>query len=146
MTTIKDYINNLNKVKAGIYTEQERIVLKNQKKITNLNKKQFTDGYGENGLDLVNVLSGFSGYYASGYKKSGLYDFYETGAFIRGLRVVMSADKNSFTITSSGQGSGKKSLFFTSYTNLYGLDDKNANFVNYSIIAPELMIYLKKYL
>lgn len=146
MVTIRDYINKCKDVSSKILDEQERIVLANENKIISLNKNQFTDGYGNDGKDLINTLNGFSGYYSPNSEKIGLYDFYETGSFIKGLNINMSPSKNEFSIFSTGTGSGDKSLFFTGYTNLFGLDKKNQDIVNYEIVYPELMKFIKQYL
>ena len=125
--------------------EQEKIVYLNKDKIVNLNKNAFTDGYGNNGKNLINILPQFNGEYGPGYKKTGLYDFYETGNFIKGLNITVE-QKDKINIFSTGTGQGEKSLFFAGYTNLFGLDKTNTDIVNYNIILPELMKFIKRYL
>lgn len=146
MTTIRDYLNKAKFVRDNIVKETERIVYDNEDKITNLNKNQFTDGYGSDDKDLFNLRPEYDGIYSPGYKKQGLYNFYETGLFIRGLFVEFHASKLTITIDSSGKGTGEKSLFITSYTNLFGLDTVNSRILNNQIIAPELNLFISKYL
>ena len=145
MTTISDYIKNCNLVIKNLPTEQRKVVLRNKDKITNLNKNQFTDGLGSDDKPLFTSLRGFNGTYAPNYKKQGLYDFFETGSFIKGLFVKM-VDDDTFEIDSNGKGDSEKSLFINSYSNLFGLDSYYRNILNNDIIAPELTAYIKKYL
>jgi len=49
-------------------------------------------------------------------------------------------------IFSTGEGSGLKKSFFSGYSNLYGLDTEDTNKLNYEIIYPELMAFIKTYL
>lgn len=142
--TIKDKIKKLQSLSGKLVDEQARIVMRNKDKIINLNKNQFTDGYGSDDNDLINVNPRFSGIYSPGYKKQGLYDFYETGLFIRGMYIILSPDKLKLSIDSRGKGSGEKSLFFAGYTNLFGLDQINSRILNYEIIKPELMKFIKQ--
>lgn len=146
MTTIRDYLNKAKFVRDNIVKETERIVYNNEDKITNLNKNQFTDGFGSDDKDLFNVRPEFDGIYSPSSKKQGLYDFFVTGQFIRGLYVEFNVSKLTVTIDSSGKGTVEKSLFITSYTNLFGLDTQNSRILNDNIIMPELKIFISKYL
>lgn len=146
MATISDYINKCDFVINTLLDEQERIIYANESVIVNLNKNQFTDGLGSDNRELFTPLRGYDGIYSPNYKKQGLYDFYETGVFIKGLFVTVLPSKTQFTIDSTGKGSGEKSLFITSYTNLFGLDNFYSNIVNNDVIYPQIMIYIKKYL
>jgi len=64
--TIKDYIKNCKFVLSNILDEQERIVLANENIIVNINKNQFTDGYGSDNKDLNNIIKEYTGFYKSG--------------------------------------------------------------------------------
>jgi hypothetical protein len=149
--TIRDYIKKCEFVNSKMFNEQEKIILKNEAKITNLNKNQFTDGLGSDNRKLFNADRTFTGIYKPNNpnpaKISGeLYDFFETGSFIKGLRVGFKNGIDKINIFSVGQGTGDKSIFFTGYTNLYGLDDVNAEILNFDIIYPQLMLFIKKHL
>lgn len=146
MATIQDKIKACDYVIANMLSEQARIIKRNEKKIIRLNVNQFIDGYGSNDKDLFNTQRQYSGIYSPGYKKQGLYDFYQTGVFIRGLYVYIQPNNTSILIDSTGKGSGEKSLFFAGYTNLFGLDSKSEYILNYEIIYPELLQWIKKYL
>lgn len=148
MTTIRDYIKKCEFVSSKILDEQERIILANESQIVSLNVNAFQDGKGSDDKDLFNTNDKYTGIYknVAGQKKTGLYDFLETGDFISNLQIDMLPSLTKFDIFSTGTGSGDKSIFFAGYTNLYGLDKENTDFVNYEIILPELMNYIKKYL
>jgi hypothetical protein len=144
--TINDYIKKCKFVLSNILDEQERIVLANENIIVNINKNQFTDGYGSDNKDLNNIIKEYTGFYKSGELKGQRYDFFNTGQFIQGLKIDMQPSLTKFDIFSTGTGSGDKSVFFAGYTNLFGLDKTNADIVNYEIILPQLMKYIKRYL
>lgn len=137
---VKQKIRKLEAIKNSLKSEAVKIIRKHEKEIVQLNKNQMIDGYGSDNKDLFNVRPEFDGVYAPGYKKSGLYDFWETGTFIRGLFATVSV--NGIFVDSTGKGSGEKSLFFTGYTNLFGLNDDSMRKLR-AIIAPELNAYLK---
>lgn len=155
MVTVNDYIKKCNFVAAGMLDEQERIVLANETKIVRLNSEAFTAGLGSDG-NLLNNLSKspvFSGRYTlftqmlNPRKVAGsLYDFMETGDFLSNMRLEIQPSLTKFNISSTGTGGGDKSIFFSSYTNLFGLDPFNTDVLNYEIIYPPLMLYIKKYL
>lgn len=138
---IKEKIRKLESVRDNIQKETGNILNRYKRQIIDLNKNQFTDGYGSDNRNLFNVQREFDGVYAPGYKKQGLYDFYETGAFIRGMFVTV--NKNRFKVDSSGKGSGDKSVFFSGYTNLFGLNDYSMEKLR-KLIAPELKKYIKE--
>ena len=149
--TIRDYIKKCEFVNSQMLNEQQKIIVKNESKITNLNKNQFTDGFGSDDKDLFNVDRRFTGIYKPNNpnpaKISGeRYDFFETGSFIKGLKVGFKNGIDKIDIFSTGEGTGDKSIFFMGYTNLYGLDKVNAEIMNFDIIYPELMLFIKKYL
>jgi hypothetical protein len=138
--TIKDKIRKLEYIRDNMYKESDRILKKYEKDITQLNYNQMSDGIGSDNKPLFNVLTQYTGSYRSSYKKEGLYDFFETGAFKKGLFAIIS--NNTAIVDSTGKGSGEKSLFFSSYTNIFGLDDYSVDLLRKKIM-PELRAYLK---
>ena len=128
--------------------------MSNENEIINLNIIKIEQGKGSDGGLLDNKISIFSdGRYKLGTqllnssKKAGdLYTFIETGDFVSNFQVELSSDLTKVNIFSTGEGTGLKKSFFSGYTNLYGLDDKDANKLNYEIIYPELMAFIKQYL
>ena len=133
--------------------EQEKIVLANEDKIINLNVDAMQDGIGSDGKILKNSNPIFKGVYSlstqllDSKKIAGNpYNFLETGAFLGNMQINLQPNLTKFDIFSTGTGSGEKALFFSSYTNLFGLDNNNTEIVNYNIIYPELMKFIKRYL
>jgi len=137
---VKQKIRKLELIRDNLKSDTNKILNRHKKEIIELNKSQMIDGYGSDNRDLFNALRQYDGVYNPGYKKSGLYDFYETGAFIRGL--FADIRNNEIFIDSTGKGSGDKSLFFAGYTNLFGLNSDSMQKLR-GIIMPELKAYLK---
>jgi hypothetical protein len=151
--TINDYIKKCKLVNSQILDEQERIVMANENKIVSLNVDTFQDGYGSDGLFLDNSNTKYKGVYTlstqllNPKKVAGTpYDFFETGAFLSNLQINIQPSLTKFDIFSTGTGSGDKYLFFKGYKNLFGLNKNNSDIVNYDIVYPELMTFIKKYL
>lgn len=153
MATIKDKIKACNYILANILDEQERIIYKNENKIISLNVDQFENGTGNDDKSLFNKNPKFDGVYSlstqllDNRKVAGsLYNFYQTGDFLRGLQLEVKPNLVQLDIFSTGTGGGDKSIFFTGYTNLFGLNKENNRILNYEIIRPQLLEWIKKYL
>jgi hypothetical protein len=150
---ITQYIKNVELVQSRILDETEKIVMSNENEITNLNIIKIQDGLGSDNSLLKNSNSIFSGRYSLGTqllnpaKEAGsLYTFTETGDFISNFQLEISPDLTKISIFSTGEGAGLKKSFFDGYSNLYGLTDEDKNKLNYEIIYPELMAFIKQYL
>lgn len=153
MVTIKDKIKACDYVLANMLDEQERIVYRNENKIISLNVNQFENGTGSDDKSLFNKNPKFDGVYSlstqllDNRKVAGsLYNFHQTGDFLRGLQLEIRPNLVQLDIFSTGTGSGDKSIFFVGYTNLYGLNKENNRILNYDIILPELNKWIKNYL
>lgn len=151
--TVSDYIKKCELVNRQILDEQARIVLANENRIVSLNVDAFQDGLGSDGRILDNSNTKYGGVYTLGTqllnpkKVAGTpYDLFETGAFLSNMQINIQPSLTKFDIFSTGTGSGDKASFFKGYNNLFGLNKNNSDIVNYDIIYPELMIYIKKYL
>lgn len=152
-TTINDYIKKCELVARQILDEQERIVLANENRIVTLNVDAFQDGLGSDGNILQNTNKRFKGVYSLSTqlldpkKVAGTpYNFFKTGAFLSNMQIDLQPSLTKFDIFSTGTGSGDKALFFKGYNNLFGLNKDNSYIVNYDIVYPELMKFIKKYL
>lgn len=152
-TTINDYIKKCQFVAREILDEQERIVLSNENLIVSLNVDKMQDGLGSDDRILQNSNSRFKGVYSLSTqlldpkKVAGTpYNFMETGTFLSNLQIDLQPNLTKFDIFSTGTGSGDKALFFKGYNNLFGLNKDNSHIVNYDIVYPELMKFIKKYL
>ena len=151
MITIRDYLNKCKTVASKILDEQERIILANENKIINLNINAFQEGKGSNDKKLNNINDKVKGVYSlatqliNPEKIAGtLYTFQDTNVFINNFQIQFQSNLTKFDIFSTGTGSGDKSIFFAGYTNLFGLDKNNTQIVNYDIIFPELMKFIKQ--
>lgn len=160
-TTINDYIKKCQFVASEMLNEQERIVLANENRIISLNVDTFQDGIGSDDRSLFNTNKRYSGRYTIftqlyaqeskprpiGSKTAGdLYNFAWHGDFLSNMQIDLQPNLTKFDIFSTGTGSGDKALFFSGYKNLFGLNKNNSDIVNYEIVYPELMAYIKKYL
>lgn len=151
--TISDYIKNCQLVARQILDEQERIVLANEIKIIRLNVESMQEGIGSDDRVLDNSNPRFKGVYSLStqlldpQKVAGTpYNFMQTGEFLSNLQIDLQPSLTKFDIFSTGTGSGEKALFFSGYTNLFGLNKDKSYIVNYEIVYPELMTFIKKYL
>lgn len=152
-TTINDYIKKCELVNRQILDEQERIVLENENRILSLNVDAFQNGIGSDDKILQNNNPIFKGVYSLSTqlldpkKIAGTpYNFMETGAFLSNMQIDLQPNLTKFDIFSTGTGSGDKALFFSGYNNLFGLNKNNSDIVNYDIVYPELMKFVKRYL
>jgi len=146
MASIQDKINACDFVINGILGEQERIVYKNEAKITTLNKMQFIDGFGSDDKELFNSNRRFTGFYRSGELIGRRYDFFDTGAFYRGMGIKL-FNESQLNIFSTGINTTvDKYDFFAGYKNLFGLDTESMRILQYEIILPELMKFITKYI
>lgn len=151
--TIKDYINKAKFVKDNILIEQERIVLKNENRITNLNINQIELSQDSNGNLLKNTDKKFKGVYSMATqminptKIAGMpYNFFETGDFLRNFKLNITDSLSKLDVFSTGTGTDLKAKFFKGYTNIFGLNKEHQNQLNNNIILPELQLFIKKYL
>lgn len=153
MITIRDYIDKCDFVINTLLDEQEKVIYKNENEIIQLNTNQFDNGQGSDDKPLKHNSNIFDGVYslstqlANPKKVAGsLYNFYDSGAFLSGLQIEIDGSLTRFSIFSTGTGSGDKKLFFDNYRNLFGLNTENTRKLNYEILQPELMNYIKRYL
>lgn len=159
MATIEDKIKACDYVIANMLSEQARIIRKNENKIIQLNTSQFENGMGSDDKKLFNSNRLYSGRYrlytqmvastqnTVAPKIAGeLYNFAWNGDFLRGMYLYIKPDNETIFLDSTGTGTGQKSLFFKGYTNLFGLNTKSEHIVNYEIIYPELIKWIKRYL
>lgn len=151
--TISEYLKNAKFVQQNLLDESEKILLKNEDKIIDLNVDQIQSGEGSDGKELNNTNDLFTGFYKLSTqlidpkKTAGSrYTFFDTGNFLGNFNTQISNDLTKVDIFSTGTGAGEKSEFFRGYTNLFGLNPKNERDFNYNILLPELQKYIKKYL
>lgn len=148
--TIQDKIQACNYVINNLLDEQERILYAHENEFIQMNTAQFENGIGSDGKPLKNSNPKYDGVYSlstqlqNPNKRAGdLYNFFETGNFLRGLEINVFSNAVQFNIFSTGTGSGDKSIFFAGYENLFGISDTQK--VN-EIVYNDLMIWLRKYI
>ena len=153
MITIRDYIDKCDFVINTLLDEQEKVIYKNENEIIRLNTGQFEIGNGNDDKPLKHNSPTFKGAYSLSTQRANpkkvagsLYDFYNTGSFLSGLQIEVDGSLTRFSIFSTGTGAGDKKLFFDNYRNLFGLNTENTRKLNYEILQPELMNYIKRYL
>lgn len=135
-------IRKLELIRDSLNKIADQILNKYKKEIVDLNYNQMIDGYGSDNKNLFNIHREYKGVYHKGYKKQGLYDFFETGAFKRGLFATIK--NNEASIDSRGKGTGDKKIFFDGYNNIFGLNNYSKEKLK-RLISPELkrIIYEK---
>lgn len=151
-TTVRDYIEKAKIVQNSIKGYVDDIALIKENEITNLNIIQIENSKGNDNQFLKNTNSKlFKGVYSlttqsiNPSKTAGsLYTFFETGDFLNNFNIEVK--NNKMNIYSTGTGSGLKKSFFDGYPTIYGLTTENQRIVNYEIIYPELMKFIKTYL
>jgi hypothetical protein len=151
--TIKDYLNKAKFVRNNILDEQERIILKNKRKIVNLNINQIENSLGNDDKLLKNSNSKFKGVYTMATQiinpskiAGNPYNFFQTGNFLHNFELSISDNSSKIDIFSTGTGVDLKANFFKGYTNMFGLNKEHQNELNNQIILPELQLFVKKYL
>lgn len=149
MKTLDDLLRNARKIQNGLLDEIGGIIYANSQKIEALNIDTLQDGYGSDGNVLDSGNPRFSGFYSRSTqllnpkKQAGtVYNFFDTGDFLRNFQLKISDDLTKISFYSTGTGSGDKAEFFRDYKNLFGLDQVNADLMRYQIILPKLREYV----
>ncbi len=141
-TAIRNKIKRLSYIRDNVKKELNVVLQNHDADIVRLNYLQMIDGYGSDGKNLFNTQRQYQGMYRPGYKKQGLYDFFVTGQFKRGLFATVK--DGLITVDSTGKGTGEKSLFFAGYTNLFGLNDDSERKLR-RIIQQDIQNFINKY-
>lgn len=159
--TASKYLENLIRVRDSIPVVVSEIVMKNEDKITGLNIDQISRHQNSEEGVLENRDKTFTGHYKPAtiaFAKQGIpslpittktvgsaYNFTWDGDFFRQFKLLK--DGNDFSLFSDGQNTNPfKKKFFDGYDNLYGLNNKNEEILNWEIIYPELLEHINKYL
>lgn len=144
--TISDYMERLIRVQSQIGNEVDDIINSKEEQILNLNREDqlFNKGVGIDGSLLGkyrNTLNGGT----RGYPKNAgdPFNFYDTGSLFSGFSLLSEGNANKVIINNSDS---KVGLLTNKYGDFIGLTEENKNRLNYEIIYPELMLFIKKYL
>tara|TARA_R110000796_G_scaffold19818_1_gene59380 strand:- start:374 stop:817 length:444 start_codon:yes stop_codon:yes gene_type:complete len=126
----------------------EKSIKKTSKEIIQLNVNNLDKGLNSNGA-VVGTYSFFTIKYAKKFKArkpkvvGSRYNFYWTGAFIKGIFITYQGGKIKFQ--SKGMGYRRKTRFITN-NNLLGVTSIQSQKINYGILAPKLQDYFKKHI
>lgn len=141
-TAIRNKVKKLEFLRNNVKGELNKVLSNHEADIVRLNYLQMIDGYGSDNKNLFNARPEFDGVYSGESQKQGLYDFFVTGQFKRGLFATVK--DGLITVDSTGKGSGEKSLFFSGYINLFGLNDDSMVKLR-RIIQQDIQNFINKY-
>ena len=145
-TTVRDYIEKAKRVQSQIGNEIDDIARTFEDKILDLNREEqiFKDGVDINSQTLGIYRQNLKGN-TRGYPKDAgdPFNFFDTGALFSGFNLLSEGNKNKITIENTDS---KAKLLATKYGEFVGLTEENQRIVNYEIIYPELMKFIKTYL
>jgi len=140
----------------NIDAETDKILLKNEESIADLNRQQLLDGKGSDGLDLHPF-----------YSEDPYFKSKESAARYAAFKQRITPNKNrnpdapNLFINGKLHGtiklfvSDSRAIFRTEgsifdveakYPKALGLDEEKTKFLNYDIVKPELDNFIKKYL
>ncbi len=144
--TISDYMERLIRVQSQIGNEVDDIVISKEDEILNLNREDqlFDKGIDINGSLLGKYKNTLNGK-GRGYPKTAgdSFNFYDTGSLFSNFSLLSQGNLNKVIINNSDE---KVGILTSSYGNFIGLTEENKNKLNYEIIYPELMAFIKQYL
>lgn len=155
---IKEYIENAKIVQNSIKGYVDDIALMKEDDIINLNVTQMQSGIGSNDQTLKYPFEDYSGKYtqrtvAESLKRptvlpksvGALYNFGASGDFLSNFQVRITSE-NKLEVFSTGTGTGSKRTLLTQTPYMYGLNAENTRKLNYEIIYPELMKFIKQFI
>lgn len=145
-TTVSDYLEKVMRVQSQIGNEVDDIVRSKEEEILNLNREDqlFDKGIDTNGLLLGQYARTLNGT-TRGYPKTqgSPFNFYDTGSLFSNFSLLSNSNDNKVIIENSDS---KVSLLTKKYGDFVGLTEENQYKLNYEIIYPELMAFIKQYL
>ena len=156
--TIREYIAKAKSVQTSVKGYVDDIALMKEDEIINLNVTQMQDGLGTNDQRLKYPFDDYSGKYTKRAVEESLkkptvlpksiaefYNFGWTGNFLANFQVRITGE-NKLEVYSTGTGTGNKNTLLTQTPFMYGLNAEDTRKLNYEIIYPELMKFIKTYL
>jgi len=145
-TTVSDYLEKVMRVQSQIGNEVDDIVRSKEEEILNLNREDqlFDKGIDTNGLLLGQYARTLNGT-TRGYPKTqgSPFNFYDTGSLFSNFNLLSNSNDNKVIIENSDS---KVGLLTKKYGDFVGLTEENQYKLNYEIIYPELMAFIKQYL
>lgn len=156
--TIREYIAKAKSVQTSVKGYVDDIALMKEDEIINLNVTQMQDGLGTNDQRLKYPFDDYSGKYTKRAVEESLkkptvlpksiaefYNFGWTGNFLANFQVRITGE-NKLEVYSTGTGTGNKNTLLTQTPFMYGLNAEDTRKLNYEVIYPELMKFIKTYL
>jgi hypothetical protein len=144
--TVSDYMERLIRVQSQLGNEVDDIIISKEEQILNLNREDqlFNKGIDINGSLLGKYRNTLNGS-GRGYPKTAgdPFNFYDTGSLFGNFSLLSEGNANKVVINNSDS---KVNLLTTKYGDFIGLTEENKHRLNYEIIYPELMAFIKQYL
>jgi hypothetical protein len=156
--TVREYMNRAKAVQTSVKGYVDDIAMQKEAEIIKLNVTQMQSGYGTNEQRLQYPFEDYSGKYtkrtvAESLKRptvlpksvGSFYNFGASGDFLSNFKVRITKE-NKLEVYSTGTGTGNKNTLLTRTQYMYGLNVEDTRKLNYEIIYPELMKFIKTYL
>jgi hypothetical protein len=155
--TVREYIARAKTVQTSVKGYVDDIALMKQDEVINMNIIQMEKGLGTNDSKL-NYANGYTGTYKQSTVQRSLldktvlpkvygelYNFGWFGDYLSNFKVRV-VKENKLEVYSTGTGTGGKSVFLTRTQYMYGLNAEDTRKLNYEIIYPELMKFIKQFI
>ena len=156
--TVREYMNRAKAMQTSVKGYVDDIAMQKEDEIINLNVTQMQDGLGTNDQPLKYPFRNYSGKYTlfaveESLKKPTVlsksvgefYNFGWTGNFLANFKVRITRE-NKLEVYSTGTGTGAKNTLLTQTPYMYGLNAEDTRKLNYEIIYPELMKFIKQFI
>ena len=156
--TVREYMNRAKAMQTSVKGYVDDIAMQKEDEIINLNVTQMQSGLGTNDQRLQYPFEDFSGKYtpravAESLKRptvlpksvGAFYNFGASGDFLANFKVRITKE-NKLEVYSTGVGSGNKNTLLTKTQYMYGLNAEDTRKLNYEIIYPELMKFIKQFI
>lgn len=155
---IREYIEKAKTVQTSVKGYVDDIALMKEDEIINLNITQMQSGLGSNDQRLQYPFEDYSGKYtpravAESLKRptvlpksvGAFYNFGASGDFLANFKVRITKE-NKLEVYSTGVGTGNKNILLTKTQYMYGLNAEDTRKLNYEIIYPELIKFIKQFI
>jgi hypothetical protein len=156
--TVREYMNRAKAVQTSVKGYVDDIAMQKEAEIIKLNVTQMQSGYGTNEQRLQYPFEDYSGKYtkrtvAESLKRptvlpksvGSFYNFGASGDFLSNFKVRITKE-NKLEVYSTGTGTGNKNTLLTRTQYMYGLNVEDTRKLNYEIIYPELMKFIKQFI
>lgn len=156
--TVREYMNKAKAVQTSVKGYVDDIAMMKEDEIINLNVTQMQSGLGSNDQRLQYPFEDFSGKYtprtvAESLKRptvlpksvGAFYNFGASGDFLANFKIRITKE-NKLEVYSTGVGTGNKNILLTKTQYMYGLNAEDTRKLNYEIIYPELMKFIKQFI